>query len=331
MTNRFLFHERCSMQLNPGARQKWIWVMAFVLAVSVAPAFVRAQNEKGITITLKNKFIDEYKNRATISANYTVDKAHKHPNPPAKDGDMHIAGRSPEIELATVAEIMNAKFQQEAVDRVHEVEGTGQAIPLVGAWRIWCEHGGTKPQIQGDQLNAFNTTNPPHVFEIHPLTSVDGKQLHHSLVPITGFRTKDAHDAFVKYENITCEIIPNGATTTLITHMAGYNYVEFILQLNEDPKALADGHAVLCQVRDLEGELLVHNRRMVTAKGTEPDAQIARAKKNQRLHVVGVPRVDLALVAWRVQHADDPRKPLTWNLPYEIIVAGVYPDSTEED
>jgi len=33
------------------------------------------------TITLKNSFIEKYKNKATISATYTIDKAHAKPNP----------------------------------------------------------------------------------------------------------------------------------------------------------------------------------------------------------------------------------------------------------
>ena len=54
-----------------------------------------------IQITLKNDFIEQYKDRATIEATYTVDKAHAKPNAPAKDGDMHVAGRAPEIGLST--------------------------------------------------------------------------------------------------------------------------------------------------------------------------------------------------------------------------------------
>jgi hypothetical protein len=50
-----------------------------------------------IEITLKNSFIEQFKNRATLDANFTVDKAHHNPNPPSKDGDLHASGRAPEI------------------------------------------------------------------------------------------------------------------------------------------------------------------------------------------------------------------------------------------
>ena len=61
-----------------------------------------------IEITLKNDFIEQFKDQATISVSYTVDKAHRHPNPPKNDGDLHAAGRADEVGLPIVAEIMNA-------------------------------------------------------------------------------------------------------------------------------------------------------------------------------------------------------------------------------
>src|SRR5712675_600526 len=88
-------------------------------------------------LELNKSFVEKYKNRLTIDVQYIVDAAHKRPNPAAKDGDMHVAGRAPEIGLATVAEIQNAKDVPDAVSAVKDVEGTGQPISLSGVWRIW--------------------------------------------------------------------------------------------------------------------------------------------------------------------------------------------------
>jgi hypothetical protein len=93
--------------------------------------------------------------------------------------------------------------------------------------------------------------------------------------------------------------------------------------------SLPDGTAAMCQVLDLEGELLVHNRRMVCVAGTAPEATVKKLQVGERLHVLGLPRIDLALVQWRVDNARDPREPLTWNLPYEIIVVAAYPRGNE--
>ena len=42
------------------------------------------------------------------------------------------------------------------------------------------------------------------------------------------------------------------------------------------------------------------------------------------LHVLGIPRVDLALVSWCAKHAIERPEVLTWSMPYEIVVVGEY-------
>src|SRR5436309_6667107 len=83
-----------------------------------------------IEITLKDDFIEQFKDRATISVSFVVDKAHRHPNPPKNDADLHAAGRAEEVGLPIVAEIMNASSQKSAVDAIHQAEGTENPIPL---------------------------------------------------------------------------------------------------------------------------------------------------------------------------------------------------------
>jgi hypothetical protein len=180
-------------------RKQLAWLLGSILLLS---AVAQAQ----IEITLKKSFIEKHKNKVTINAPFTVDKAHKNVNPPSKDGDMHIAGRSPAIGLATVAELMNAKFETASVNLIKSVEGTGQTVNMTGVWRLWCEHSGGDPQIQGKPLQPFNTTNPDHVFEVHPITVLNGISVVNSLIPIDGFKTKDAEQAFTTYERIDSQI-----------------------------------------------------------------------------------------------------------------------------
>jgi len=227
---------------------------------------------------------------------------------------------------------MNARDDQAAVDKIHEIEGNGQAIPMAGAWRLWCEHGGNSEQIQGEPLEPFTSTNPDHVFELHPVTSLNGRSLLATLKPIQGFRTKDAHDAFTNYENVRCTIVPNNDSTTLVTTMAGYNYVEFIMEINSESRELDDGRMVFAKVRDLEGELLVRNRRMVLVKDSEVEQQTRGKPIGTRVHVLGLPRINLSLVSWRVRAAQEGRdEVLRWNLPYEIIVVGFYEFSPSDE
>src|SRR5947209_2828303 len=189
------------------------------LSLLLLPVLVAAEVE----ITLKNSFIEQYKDRATINVNYVIDKAHKTPNPPKKDGDMHVAGRADSVGLPIVAEIMNARLHKDAVDLVHQIEGTGQNVQLSGAWRIWTEHAGIAKQVQGQKLDPFDTTNPDHVFEIHPIDRIGDIALFASFIPIDGYKAKDAHDAFRAYESLPSQIRVNSQakTTTIVTGMGG--------------------------------------------------------------------------------------------------------------
>jgi hypothetical protein len=303
-----------------------------LLAALAAAIHARAD----IEITLKNSFIEKFKNRATMTATFTVDKAHVKPNPPKKDGDMHIAGRAPEVGLATVAEIMNAHDVPEAVQRIHDAEGTDDTVKMTGVWRLWCEHGGNVEQVQDKPLKRFTTTNPDHVFEIHPISNLDGKNLLATLQPVeqvgsSTFTPKDAEVAFQRYENLRSRITPGETTTTITTGMAGFNYVEFQLLLNEDPVKITDGRVALAQVQDTRGEILVHNRRMIFVKGSLPETKVASLKAGGCMHVLGIPRINLALVSWRIRHAKQKPEVLDWSLPYEIVIIGFYGDCASEE
>jgi hypothetical protein len=106
--------------------------------------------------------------------------------------------------------------------------------------------------------------------------------------------------------------------------MAGYNYVEFIMEINSKPLEVDDGLMAFCKVRDLEGELLV--------KGSQVETKARNQPVGKKLHVLGLPRIDLSLVSWRVKAASKGHKDvLTWGLPYEIIVVGFYEYVPEEE
>jgi len=297
-----------------------------LLRCLVALAFAAGANAQ-VVIKLNNSFIKDFANRATITATYSVVKSHHKANPASKDGDTHSAGTAPEIGLAAVAEIMNAKDQKPALNAILAVEGSSnETVTITGAWRLWAEHAGGKDQVQGAPIPPFNTTNPDHVFQVHPIVSVNDIDVRKSLHPITGFTAKDAERAFTQYENLRCKIIPGDPQTTIMTNMAGFNYVKFVMGLNEDPAPLSsgDGTRVMASVSTLNDELLVRNRRMIFLKDTPPDQAVRKLHKGDSLTVLGIPRIDLALVAFRTAHATDQPEVLDWNLPYEIVVVGVF-------
>lgn len=279
-----------------------------------------------IQITLTKDFVNKFADRVTIDTNFTVAVTSKI-HPANQDGDIHIAGTAPEIGMIAVAEVMNAKTEKtSAVKVLVDAAGPHSVVKVSGAWRIWCEHGGEQHYIQGTPVDPPTNSGEAHVFEVHPITSVNGKNIEHTWAPIPGFSYKDADQAFPIYERTRSSITDLGQTIRISTEQVGYNYTEFIARLNEDPHTLPDGLSVFAEILDTSGELLVHNRRLVFAKGTEPEKILRGKHKGNLLQVVGIPRIDLALIRFRVQNHDSNDKTagaLNWNLPYELIIAAV--------
>lgn len=310
-------------RMLPGWRPRLV-----ACAILLVPALTEAQ----IVVDLKDSFIEAQKNRVTIAANLTIDHAMttpKKPSPskPSNDGDIHVAARAASIGLPLVLELMNAADARESIKTLAAAEGTTDTVPVKGAWRLWCEHGGTTDQIQGNPVPKAANTNPDHCFEIHPATEIDGVDVGATWKEIPDFRTKDAEAAFAAYELVALEITHDNQRqrTTLHTNGIGFNYVEFVMELTETPTfKVDDGLFVRANVYSLDGELLVRNRRMAFAKGTVPYDQVLKQKQGAFLHVLGTPRINLAIVAWRVAQRTARPEVLRWNLPYEMIITGFY-------
>ena len=288
-----------------------------------------------ITMTLRKSFIDSFKNKLTITANYEVYFAHKNPNSGSKDGDLHFAGFDKKIGLPIVAEIMNAKEFDDAVQKVHDFEGKGKPqnkVPLSGVWRLWCEHPGDIEAFKQGKMNIeIENTNPAHVFEIHPVTKIDAIDLSASLHKINGYTYKDAEDAFSRYSNLRCKIKQTAKTITIETNGIGYNYVDFWLKFNSsDNLVVSDGLFAFCTIYNSDfdpadedqGDLIAHKLRVAFVKGSSLYDKAKTSKKGDFLHIVGIPRINLTLISWRAAHANTQPEVLTWNLPFEIVAVG---------
>jgi hypothetical protein len=298
-----------------------------LLLIAACIAFCPALADAQIVITLKKDFVKKFSDRVTIDAHFSVaefSKVHAQKD----DGDIHVAGTAPEIGLTTVAEVMNARTERNGAVKDLQSAKDGGPIEITGAWRIWAEHGGQTEEIQGDPAEPISSSGVAHIFEIHPVTSVGPRDVRHTWVPIPGFQYKDADQAFTVYERTKSEISETTDSVRISTEKAGYNYTEFIAELTSDPLALTDGTVTYARIFDLNGDLLVTKRRLVTAKGTPTEDVLKGLRNGARLTVVGIPRVSLKLVDWRLAHHTGKfAGSLTWNLPYEMIIVAI----TESD
>lgn len=279
-----------------------------------------------VEIILRKSFIDSVKNQVTYTAQMNIVKAHKKANPASKDGDMHVAGTIGSIGLPVVMEIMNAKNEKRAVDIVHSNEGTSNLVSVKGAWRIWCEHAGSEyKQDQGEGFPEIVNSNPDHVFEIHPATQIEDVKLIGSLKPIIGYEYKEAQDAFSRYSNTRCKLKDLDNKIEIETNGVGYNYVEFWIEVAEDNQFVADdGRFVFCKVLDKDGELICNKVRMAFPKDSKAEKAVKKLKKGGTMHVLGIPRIDLALVAYRVENVNKNPEMLEWNLPVEMIIVAKF-------
>lgn len=278
-----------------------------------------------VSITLDRTFIEAFKDRVTIEVPMTVDRADTRPHPAIVDGDFHIAGTSPGIGLTFVAEIQNSARQKEAFDLVRGVVGTGRTLDMAGAWRLWIEHPGESEEIQGGETASAESTNPDHVFEIHPVVRAGKLDLLESLRPVKGYRPGSADLVFRGLEKIPCRISRGETTTTIETPSTRLNDAEFLLETGPGPQqVVGDGRFVDAAVLDLKGNLLAQKVRMAFVANSPPEKIVRGLPPGSRLHVCGLPRISLSEVASRVARSREDPGLLARSLPYEVVVVGVY-------
>lgn len=280
---------------------------------------------EGIEIEIYKSFIERYKNRVTIDTTFRVDDCWDHPNPPYLDGDFHFSGRTRQVGLPTVGEIVNAAYERDAMDLIRLVKKTRRSLNISGVWRLWPEHAGTAEEEQGEKLHHLESANPDHVFEIHPVTRINGIPLLGSFHPVKGFRPGNADTVFKLYQGVPCRLRVKSKTVSIVTRKGLYNDVEFVMEITGDHQTVVrDGRFVTASVRDLNGNLIAKHIRMVFMKGTPPEEVVRNLKRGQRLYVYGIPRIDFVKISRRVEGYHEDASLLSKNLPYEIIIIGFF-------
>jgi hypothetical protein len=292
-----------------------------------------------VHLTLKKSFIEKYRNRVTISADFLVDHVKSSINPVKQDGDLHIAGRPVgEIGLMSVVEIQNARQAPNAVKLARDSAGKDSPIHVTGVWRVWFEHAGGTDQVQGEALEPAKNTNPDHVFEIHPATQIKDQDLLATLKPIEGYTAPDNADIRIHMvETMHSRMTVANDTVTIQTSGNNPNYIHFVMKLLPGDKGFqgadgtwtqpADGEFVFAKIYDTDEELLARKRRVAFVKGSEPYEKVQTLQPNQCLNLIGITRVNLELISWRIKHAEERPAVLTWTLPYELVAVGVSGDS----
>ena len=303
--------------------RRLVTAMSIVLG-GLLPTILPAQ---AFEIRLKRAWARKYANRATIDASTEVRFTHSSANAIAddgKDGDMHFSAVSKDVGLPFVAEIVNAGLapQAAAVAEMKAKKASGDLLQLRGAWRLWFEHP-AKKQTQGT-ANAFkpNNTNPNHSFEIHPVSRVGHFDIGNSFVLIKDYTAYPADVAFPYFDNCQIVIKASSSGLSIRSKQLKYNYVEFDIDLTHPPAKVSDGYIALATVLSGDDqEAASGERRMIFLDGTKAATKIANASTGDRLHVLGIPRINLDGVLSLVQAHGTTQ--FSAQLPYEMIIVGV--------
>jgi len=286
---------------------------------------VAALSPKNAIVEINRDFLEYYKDRVTINAGFFVDAAMKKANPNVLDGDIHIAGRAPEIGFRLVAEILNGSSAERAMAVVQHAESTHARLPMTGVWRLWPEHA-TIPEQQRDLVPELVTPNPDHIFELHPLIQVGGVSLLNSFHPVEAYHAGNAVHTFGIYEDAEYQLTVTPATVRLAVSNFLYNDVHFLLELGRSrPVVVPGGRFVFGAALDTDGNRLVDNLRFALVQNSAPERAIRGLKPGARLHVWGLPRVSFAELSRRISQAATNPSVLKGKLPYEVIVLAVYP------
>jgi hypothetical protein len=287
-----------------------------------------------MTLALNTTFVNKIRDKATLTTSLNVDA---HPNVPhavkssGDDGDIHMAGRDSVLKLPLVAEILNARIEPLAMQKL-KLTSSDQAVSVTGVWRIWFEHPAQTNQIQGKPVPAPANSNPDHVCEIHPITKFSGVDVLNSFVEIKdnngkAYEAYQASKAFPYYDSIDATVQASNTAIMITSVKSKFNYTEFVIELAGKPKDVGDGYLVLAHVFDkdnLDEPVVTDVRRMVFVKGTPPADKLLTLAKGEHLHVLGIARVNLtevfAITSKNGKDAVDVK------LPYEMIIAAILPD-----
>jgi hypothetical protein len=313
-------------------RTKPVQVFLLITALLTSSSICRAE----ITVALTKGFVNKYKDKATISTTFNIDKHHNSPNPigsGSDDGDIHIAGRDNVVKLPMVAEIINGLLEKSAMDFLLN-SSAGEEISLVGVWRLWFEHPGSEDQVQGHNVSKPKNTNPDHIFEFHPVVKFGGIDVLNSFGPIEDeeaeFRGYAAEKAFKAYESRPATITKSNTAIMITSNKAGFNYAEFQIRLAGKPKDVGDGYIVLANIYDAKAKtgddpVVEESRRMVFVKGSKPADAVKDLKKGGKLHVLGIPRVNLNQV-FAIASGLKGDEEYSDALPYEMIIVAILKD-----
>ena len=311
-------------------KNKFLNILFLLIVISSS-----AQSQ--IVLTLKKSFIESLQNKITIKSDFNFDKANKkiiniksgfylgksaplHQDTKLYE-DLIMSGSSFDIGFPVEAKIFNANHDFSTSDIISQY--LNKKINLTGVWRIWTEYFGNDKIRQGELSGKLNDNTAEHIFEISPVTKFNDIELKGYNKLTKTNKIQNAENAFPKYSLLKCNISCDDSLITITTNGIGYDFVDFVLQLNDTSDIRDDGRFIDCNVFDNNNNLLVKNLRMVFIKNSGPEKAVRKLSIGDKLRVLGMPRFNLNEIYSRIKSSESNKEMLNYNLPYEMVIISV--------
>ncbi len=286
------------------------------------------------SVSIDYKTVRKIKEKCIIGVRFDIGESQTHPNSTKKDGDLHIGGSTTDLGFNTVAEIMNAKDVQAAIDTVHNCEVEKRPLNLVGCWRLWFEHQKADEEQDYEVEPEDENTNPDHTWEIHPVLEINGYSIANTLRPIREgldeYEYKKAEKTIKIFSNTKCTVTYSDSSLRIQSKKLGYNYCAFTIRptsklkkipgFKKNGRTYVGGHYLSANVAGKGKKNLASNIRFIFPPRTSSENKIKKLT-GKSLQVVAIPRVSLsAIYHWKKSAK---KKTVIEQLPIEFIVVAV--------
>lgn len=300
----------------------------FIILLVTSTAYSQATP---YSVSIDYKTVRRIKEKCIIDVRFDIGESHKHPNSAKKDGDLHIGGATTDIGFKMVAEIMNAKDVQAAIDTVHKCEEDGRPLNLVGCWRLWFEHPKADEEQDYEVEPEEDNTNPDHTWEIHPVLEINNYSVASTLRPIRDgkitYEYKKAEKVLKSFSNTKCTITYSDSNLTIQSKKLGNNYCSLTIRPTSKPKKIPGfkkngktylgGYYLSANIAGKGKKNLASNIRFLFPPQTSSESKIKKLT-SKSLQVVAIPRISLSTIYyWK---ASAKKKQIIEQLPIEYIV-----------
>ncbi len=288
----------------------------------------------GAELQLRETLLQAQRDRVTATVAAVVDHIGASAHPIGEDCDQHVPLRSRDINVPFIGEVKNAcseippgASQAYWSDRIYE-ETHGRAATVTGAFRIWLEHppAGAAVQSEAARVPWYDTSNPDHQVELHPLTQVGAldflghvKRIRQGSQMFTGYGPPQLTTVLKKKLTVQRRQVGGVAFVRLVGTKTGNNHWDLRGRVVGAPESLADGTRVRLDI--LQGNQVVPGASGISAvaiAGTAANTTVQSLASGDVVTFQALIRMHLPSI---LDHLSDTATEI--NLPVEFVLLAV--------